>query len=489
MQHLNLTNIEKKTKIVATIGPATETYEKLLELVKNGANVFRLNFSHGDYKDHAMRIAMIRKIAKETGIYIPVLLDTKGPEIRTGLMKNNEVLIQDGHEFRISMKEVLGTDKLISVTHEKLYEDVAINDHIKIDDGNLDLLIIGKDSKKHELIVKATNTHILKSRKGVNAPSAKLSMKFISKKDEEDLKFGCEHSVDYIAASFTRRASDILDIKAVLKKYGNPNIPIIAKIENPEAIENIDEILKYADGIMVARGDLGVEVPPEMVPVYQKMIINKCRNVGKPVITATQMLDSMQSHPRPTRAEVSDVSVAISESSDAVMLSAETASGLYPFEAVAMQRKIASAIEPLLDYKQLASEAYNTSEKNNNDAIANSIANTALLIDAKLIIVFTQTGKTAYRISKARPCCPIISISNNKDTVLRSGLFWGIYSTLITTSMPDFIEEMEALALKIAHDMKIKPGEPIVMAGGTPTGAGKTNFMRIIYVNDIKRLD
>lgn len=482
-------NISKKTKIVATIGPATDTYEKMLKLVANGANVFRLNFSHGNHDDHQKRIAIIRDIAKNTGIYIPVLLDTKGPEIRTGLMTNDAVLIKNNHQFRISMKEVLGTEEKISVTHTKLYEDVSIGDHIKIDDGNLDLIIVDKDEKKRELVVKATNEHLLKSRKGVNVPSAKLSMNFISKKDEADLKFGCEHDIDYIAASFTRRADDVLQIKKVLKKYGKPDIPIIAKIENPEGIENIESILEVADGIMIARGDLGVEVPPEMVPIYQHEIIKLCRKLGKPVITATQMLDSMQHHPRPTRAEVSDVAAAVSVSTDAVMLSAESASGLYPFEAVDMQRKIAAAIEPQLDYKEMATAAYNTSEKNNNDAIANSIANTALLIGAKIIVVYTQTGKTAYRVSKARPCCPIISISNNKDTVLRSALYWGIYSHLIHTSMPDFIEEMEALALKIAHDMNIKPGEPIVMAGGTPTGAGKSNFMRIIYVNNIKGLD
>lgn len=482
-------NISKKTKIVATIGPATDTYEKMLKLVANGANVFRLNFSHGNHEDHKKRISLTRKIAKDTGVYIPILLDTKGPEIRTGLMTDNAILIKNNHEFRISMKDVLGTTKKISVTHNKLFEDVSIGDHIKIDDGNLDLIIIDKDKKNRELIVKATNEHLLKSRKGVNVPSAKLSMKFISKKDEEDLKFGCENEVDYIAASFTRRANDVLEIKKVLKKYGKPDIPIIAKIENPEGLENIESIVKVADGIMIARGDLGVEVPPEMVPIHQNKIIELCRRYGKPVITATQMLDSMQHHPRPTRAEVSDVAAAISISTDAVMLSAESASGLYPFEAVDMQRKIASAIEPQLDYKKMATDAYDTSEQNNNDAIANSIANTALLIGAKIIVVYTQTGKTAYRISKARPCCPIISISNNKNTVLRSALYWGIYSHLINTPMPDFIEEMEALALKIAHDMHIKPGEPIVMAGGTPTGAGKTNFMRIIYVNGIKGLD
>jgi pyruvate kinase len=313
-------------------------------------------------------------------------------------------------------------------------------------------------------------------------------MAYISEQDESDLKFGAEHDMDAIFASFCRRPEDIQAIRDVLAKYGKV-IPIFAKIENPEGVEKIEEIVKTADGIMVARGDLGDEIPPEQVPLVQRKIIRLCRQYGKPVITATQMLDSMTSHPRPTRAEVSDVATAIDESSDCVMLSGESASGLYPVESVAMQAAISSAMEKELPYEQLARQAFDTSEHTINDAIANSIANTALLIGAKLIVNFTQTGNSTKRISKARPCCPIISVTNNRKTCLQGAWLWGVYSVLIKTSMPDFIEEMEVLALKIARDLGLEAGSPIIIAGGTPTGAGKTNFMRIVNVNQIKDLD
>lgn len=478
-------NISKKTKIICTIGPASDNYETLCALIEAGMNVMRINFSHGSYDEHLHKINLLRQICKEKGIFIPIMLDTKGPEIRTGLMENDAIEVKDGSTIRVAMEPVLGTPEKISVSYQELFEDVKVSDHIKIDDGNLDLIITGKDEEHRELICRVTNDHILKSRKGCNIPYAKLSMPFISELDEADLKFGCENNLDMIAASFTRRPKDIHAIKEILAKYGKPNIPVYAKIENPEGVENVDRIIEVSDGIMVARGDLGVEVPPEEVPVIQKHLINQCRLKGKPVITATQMLESMTTHPRPTRAEVSDVATAISESSDCVMLSAESASGKYPVQAVEMQAKIARTMEQYLNYEELAREAYESSEKNNNDAIANSIANTALLIGAKLIISYTETGASTNRIAKARPCCPIVSVSNNIDTVLRSGTVWGVYSHYIKTPMPDFIEEMEVLALKIAHDLHIRAGSPIIVVGGTPTGAGKTNFMRIINVNEI----
>jgi pyruvate kinase len=303
----------------------------------------------------------------------------------------------------------------------------------------------------------------------MNVPMSRLSMPYISEQDKQDLQFGAEHDMDAIFASFCRRPEDILAIRAELAKYGKV-IPIFAKIENPEGVEKIEEIVKTADGVMVARGDLGDEIPPEQVPLVQRKIIRLCRQYGKPVITATQMLDSMTSHPRPTRAEVSDVATAIDESSDCVMLSGESASGLYPVESVKMQAAISKAMEAELPYEQLAREAFETSEHTINDAIANSIANTALLIGAKLIVNFTQTGNSTRRISKARPCCPIISVTNNRKTALAGGWLWGVYSVLIKTSMPDFIEEMEVLALKIARDSGIEAGAPIIIAGGTPTG-------------------
>lgn len=480
-----LLNISKKTKIVCTIGPATDNPEAILALYKAGMNVLRANFSHGTHEEQGRKFQIARDLEKQ-GIYIPVALDTKGPEIRCGMFENGSVEIKKGSTIRISMEEVLGTAEKFSVTYKGLYDDVKGGDLILIDDGNLILKVTAKDEAKREIVVEAQNSHILKDQKGVNCPSSKLSMDYISPKDEDDLKFGAEQHVDAIFASFTRRAQDVLDIKAVLAKYGAPNIPVIVKIENPEGVENLESIVEVADGVMVARGDLGVEIPPEEVPVVQKRIIDLCRRKGKPCITATQMLDSMVSHPRPTRAEVSDVATAIDESSDAVMLSAESASGTYPVESVTMQAKIARTMEKYLDYEKLAKEAYDTSDKTNNDAISNAVANTALLIGAKLIINFTETGSSTARISKARPCCPIISVTNNRDTCMRGAFMWGVYSVLLQTSMPDFIEEMEVLALKIARDLGIEAGSPIIIAGGTPTGAGKTNFMRIVNVNSIK---
>ena len=484
-----LLNITKKTKIICTIGPASDTPEKVRELYKAGMNVMRINFSHGTHPQQKAKVDIARSFEKE-GIYIPVALDTKGPEIRTGYMENDGIDIPDGHKMRISMENCLGNLEKFSVTYAGLFEDVKIGDHILIDDGNLDFEIVDLDKAKREIIVVAQNHHFLKNQKGVNCPSSRLSMDFISPKDEEDLRFGCENNVDCIFASFVRRPEDILAMKEILKKYGNPDIPIFAKIENPEAVEKIEAIVDVADGVMVARGDLGVEIPPETVPDVQRQIITACRNKGKPVITATQMLDSMVTHPRPTRAEVTDVATAVDEGSDCVMLSAESASGLYPVKAVEMQASIARTEENNhLDYEKLATQAFETSSRTNNDAISNAVANTALLIGAKLIVNFTERGNSTWRISKARPCCPIISITSSRRVAMQGAWMWGVYSVLLKTSMPDFVEEMEVLALKIARELGIQPGEHIVLAGGTPTGAGNTNFMRIITVSDIKEFE
>jgi pyruvate kinase len=478
----------KKTKIVCTIGPASDTAEMIYKLYQAGMNVMRVNFSHGTHEEQLAKIEIARSFEKKYGIYIPVALDTKGPEIRTGYMENGQVPVKKGQVMRITKTPMKGTSEKFYCTYTGLYDDVKVGDIILIDDGNLEMKVIEKDEKAQEIVVQAQNDHYIKDQKGMNVPMSRLSMPYISEQDEKDLQFGAEHDMDAIFASFCRRPEDILAIRSVLAKYGKV-IPIFAKIENPEGVEKIEEIVKTADGIMVARGDLGDEIPPEEVPLVQRKIIRLCRQYGKPVITATQMLDSMTSHPRPTRAEVSDVATAIDESSDCVMLSGESASGLYPVESVKMQAAISAAMERELPYESLARQAFDTSEHTINDAIANSIANTALLIGAKLIVNFTQTGNSTKRISKARPCCPIISVTNNRKTCLAGAWLWGVYSVLIKTSMPDFIEEMEVLALKIARDLGIAPGSPIIIAGGTPTGAGKTNFMRIVNVNQIKDLD
>ena len=467
-----IVDLSKKTKIIATLGPSVNEPDKLVKLVENGVNVFRLNFSHGTHEEQGERIKMIRSIAKDQGIYVPILLDTKGPEIRVGLIENDKVLIEKNHQFRISMKEVLGNSEKISVTHTKLYDDVKIGDHIKIDDGILDLEVVNKDEEKKEIIVKANNEHVLQSKKGVNAPSAKLSMNFISQKDEADLKFGCENNVDFIAASFTRKASDIKDIKNIIKKYGKPNIPVIAKIENPEGISNIDEIIKAADGIMVARGDLGVEVPAEMVPVYQKEIITKCHEAGKPVIVATQMLESMKKNPRPTRAEVNDVYNAVDLSADTIMLSAETASGLYPFESANMQKKISIVAESLLDYKELSNKLCNTKQNTDNNAVANAVNIAALTINAKLIISFLEDedDKIACCISKTRPICPIIAVSDNKSSILKSSIYWGVYGYLVDNlncNLDNIIDE-------ITKNLNIKAESSIIVVN-------KDKVIKIVY--------
>lgn len=481
--------ISKKTKIVCTIGPASDTPEMIHNLYDAGMNVMRVNFSHGTHEEQLAKIKIARSFEKTYGIYIPVALDTKGPELRTGYMENHVVEVKKGQTMIIQMTPCLGTSERFSSSYPGLYDDVKIGDQILVDDGNLELKVMGKDESKKEILVKALNEHPLKDQKGMNCPLSRLSMPFISENDESDLKFGCEEDMDMIFASFTRRPEDILAIKAITAKYGKPDMPVFAKIENPEGVEKIEEIVKVADGIMVARGDLGDEIPPQDVPLVQRRIITLCRRYGKPVITATQMLDSMTSHPRPTRAEVSDVATAIDESSDCVMLSGETASGDYPVEACSMQAAIAKSMEKELPYEKLAREAYDTSDRTINDALSNSIANTALLIGAKLIINFSQTGRSSARMSKARPCCPIISVTSSRKAALRSAYEWGVYSVLIKTSMPDFIEEMEALSLKIARDLGLNPGDIIIIAGGTPTGAGKTNFMRIVTLNSTRDLD
>jgi pyruvate kinase len=419
---------------------------------------------------------------------MPVMLDTKGPEIRTGDFVGGQAQIETNMTVRISMTPLLGTAEKFSVTYDKLYDDVQIGERIKLDDGNLTLVVTDKDEEKRELITNALNHDLIKDKRGVNCPDSIINLPYISEKDYNDLVWGTKNHISLIAASFVRSAEDVLAIRKILRDNKREDIRIIAKIENPLAVKNIDEIIKVVDGIMVARGDLGVEVPAENVPVIQRELIEKCRVAGKPCITATQMLDSMKSNPNPTRAEVSDVANAVLEGTDAVMLSAESASGEYPVEACSMQAKIAAKIEDYLPYEKLAKEAFDTSIKNNNDAISNSVANTALLIGAKLIVCLTESEETIKRISKARPICPILSVSNDMNICKTSCLEWGVYPMYIPY-IPQFIEEMEVYALLKARELNIPEGSPIILTGGTPTGTNKINFMKIITVNGFKEVD
>ncbi len=478
-------NLTKKTKVVCTIGPATNTYEKVKQLVGAGMNIMRINFSHGSFEAHKRVIDLARRLEEEEKIYIPILLDTKGPEIRCHFFVDGSVEIIKDSIVRVSMKEVLGTQELFSVTYENLFEDINVGDAIKIDDGKLRLDVIAKDYEKREIVTKAFNSHFIKDRKGVNIPSARLHLPALSDIDKRDLDFGCNNGIDLIAASFVRNKKGVLEIKEYLKEIGHPDIPVIAKIENEEGVDNIQEILEAADGVMVARGDLGVEIPPEMVPIIQRKIIYECRKVGKPVITATQMLDSMQANPLPTRAEVSDVATAIRESSDAIMLSGETATGLYPIEAASMQTSIARTIEEYLSYEKFSNFAFDNSDKSRSDAIANSVANTANLVGAKMIFCFSETGNSAKRIAKSRPKCPLVMVTFKRESALRVAPYFSIYPIVVPT-LPQLMEEMEAFSLIKAREFGLKPNDMVIITGGIPTGSGGTNFLRIISVNKSK---
>ncbi len=487
-------NISKNTKIICTIGPASDTYETCKELYYAGMNCMRCNFSHGTHEEHQKKLDISAKLESEDGIIMPVILDTKGPEIRTHDFEGGQISVQTGDIIRISMTECLGTNKKFSITYPGLYDDIQVGHRIKLDDGNLTLEVIEKDDEHRELVTKALNHMVIKNKRGVNCPDTEVSMEFISDKDRDDLVWGCTQRFNFIAASFVRNADDVNAIRKILLDNGRPDIKIISKIENPMAVKNIDSIIEATDAIMVARGDLGVEIPAEDVPVVQRELIEKCRIAGKPVITATQMLDSMKTNPNPTRAEVSDVANAVLESSDCVMLSAESANGEYPVLAAAMQAKISSRMEKYLNYYTLASEEFNITAhqnekiKNINAAMANTLTQTAVLTDTKLIICFSSSSASAKLISKSRPCCPILFVTDNRTEAFTSSLNWGVYPVLIP-HVPQFIEEMEVIALLQARKLNMEPGTRIIITGSNPSGSENTNFMKIITVNKPRNLD
>jgi len=470
--------IYKKTKIIATIGPASENKDVLARLIDAGMNVARLNFSHGDYPTHQKKINTINEFISQ-GANIAILLDTKGPEIRTGDFENDSAEFFTGDIVRIAMTPILGTKERFSVSYPHLYDDVSVGGTIRADDGRLNFQIDMKDEKNRELVCHVLNNRVISSKKNVCAPFTKLSMPFISEKDYNDIKFGCENNVDFIAASFTRCAQDILDIRKILHECGKEDIQIIAKIENQEGVDNLNEIIQIADGIMVARGDLGVEVPAEDVPVIQMQIIHECLRFNKICIVATHMLDSMVHNPFPTRAEVSDVANAVLEGCDSVMLSGETANGDFPIESVQMEARISHRMEDILDYHKLAENAYNSSLKTKNDAIAFSVANTVIMTGAKLIVAFSKSGTTSKRISNFRPQCPIISVSGDLKLIRKLTLFWGVYGYYNPIHHKTY-EEFEVTAQRVAKEYGVKPGEIIVITGGD--GFGSTNFMKIVTI-------
>ena len=468
----------KKTKIVCTIGPASESVETLVKLINAGMNVARLNFSHGDFEEHGARIVNIREASKITGKMCAILLDTKGPEIRTNNMKDGIVSLIAGETVRISMTEVEGTKDKFSITYPELINDVVVGNHILLDDGLIDLEVTEIDRENNEIVTLIKNSGILKNKKGVNLPGIKTNFPGITQKDTEDIIFGIENDVDFIAASFVRRASDVLAITEILEKHNATHIQIIPKIENQEGLDNIDEILKVSQGLMVARGDLGVEIPTEEVPIAQKMLIKKCNALGKPVITATQMLDSMQRNPRPTRAEAGNVANAIFDGTDAVMLSGETAAGDYPVEAVTTMATIAIRTEEaIVGQDAFALKAYSNTDM--AEAIGQSVGHTARNLNIQTIVAATESGHTARMISKYRPKSHIVAVTFSERQRRGLALSWGVYP--FVTEKPDSTDEMMELAAKVAKEEKFaKEGDLIIITAGVPVGErGTTNLMKI----------
>lgn len=468
----------KKTKIVCTIGPASESVDMLVNLINAGMNVCRLNFSHGDYEEHGARIKNIREAVKITGKRVAILLDTKGPEIRTNDLENGAITMKIGDSVRISMTEVLGTNEKFSITYPELINDVNVGSHILLDDGLIDLEVTDIDRDANEIVTVVKNEGVLKNKKGVNVPGVSVNLPGITEKDANDIRFGIGQGIDFIAASFVRRASDVLEITKILEEENATHIQIIPKIENQEGIDNIDEILKVSDGLMVARGDMGVEIPTEDVPVVQKALIKKCNALGKPVITATQMLDSMQRNPRPTRAEANDVANAIYDGTDAVMLSGETAAGDYPLEAVQTMARIAVRTEEtLVNQDSFALKLYSKTDM--TEAIGQSVGHTARNLGIQTIVAATESGHTARMISKYRPKAHIVAITFSEQKARSLSLSWGVYATV--ADKPSSTDEMFNLASKVSQEEGYaSEGDLIIITAGVPVGEkGTTNLMKI----------
>ena len=473
----------RKTKIICTLGPASEDPKILRSLLENGANVIRLNFSHGNYDEHGRRIALVKEIREALDLPVAILLDTKGPEIRIGKFKEGKVQLTEGQKFILTTEDIEGDETRVSVLFKDITKDVHKGATILLDDGLVELLV--EDVAEKEVHCKVINGGILGSSKGVNIPGISTSLPAITPKDIEDIKFGIEQGIDYIAASFVRKPSDVLAIKEVLEENKGHDVKVIAKIENQEGLENIDDIIKVSDGIMIARGDLGVEIPTEDVPVAQKSIIKKCLEVSKPVIIATQMLDSMIRNPRPTRAETSDVANAIYDGTDAIMLSGETAIGKYPVEALRTMATIAERVENSIDYKSAFEKRIVGQEATVTNSISHATCAIAHDLNAKAIITATRTGHTARMVSKYRPASHIIATTTSDTTYRELSLVWGV-RPYISPDM-DNTDEMIEKSVEIATNTGlVKPGDVVVITAGVPVGiSGLTNLIKVNVIGDI----
>lgn len=473
----------RRTKIICTLGPTSENEEVLREMMLAGMNVARMNFSHGTHEEHKKRADIFKKVRTDMNLPIPLLLDTKGPEIRTGNFKNGQVILKENDSFVLVNKDVIGDETKCTITYKDLYKDVSKGSKILINDGLVELEVI--EIKNKDIYCTVLNGGAVGDHKGINVPGAEIKLPALTSQDIEDIKFGIENDYDIIAASFVRKAADVVEIRKVLEKNGGSDIFVISKIENREGIKNFDEILKVSDGIMVARGDLGVEIPVEEVPIVQKNIIQKCFRNGKPVITATQMLDSMIRNPRPTRAEASDVANAIFDGTSGVMLSGETASGKYPVESIEVMAKIAEKAESAVNYWKrfnIEMAEINTSVTN---AISHATCTTALDLKASAIITVTQSGHTARMVARFRPACPIIATTVNPKVQRQLNLSWGVLPYLVGVATTT--DEMFDMGIEKALESGlVKNGDLAVITAGVPTGiSGTTNTLKVHIVGKV----
>lgn len=484
---------QRKTKIVATVGPASESKESLIQLAKAGVNVFRLNFSHGTHEDHLQRLLTIREISKELDLNLSILQDLQGPKIRTQLVENNGVVLEAGKQLIFAMDEnLLGTSEKVGTTYTSMYLDVNVGERILMDDGNLKVKVISIDPVKKEVVTEVIYGGILKSKKGINLPGTKVSLPCLTPKDEADLYFGLDHGVDWIALSFVRKAADIWDIKDKIKAYGK-NTRVIAKIEKPEAIDNLDEIIEATDAIMVARGDLGVEMDGAVVPYLQQLMVEKCTAAGKPVIVATQMLESMITNPVPTRAETSDVANAVLQGASATMLSGESASGSYPIKAVETMAHIHEIVEQQQNELEIIRGNEAAIYFKNHSLAGQQVALTDRLIagacrlardsKAKAILCITNSGHTAYRLSAHRPKADLFVFTSNKELMSTMGLLWGVKVFFFDPSADNVEQTVAAMVDMLKGKKLLSAGDVFVTTLSIPAHQGKkTNTVQLATV-------
>lgn len=468
----------RKTKIVCTLGPSTDDEKVLEQLIKEGMNVARCNFSHGSHEEHKERMNKVKRIRKKCDKPVAILLDTKGPEIRTGNSEGDKVCVKAGQTFTlVADKEVIGNNEKAGITFADLYKDVKPGVVIMIDDGLIEMEVVKIEGT--DIVCNVKNEGVISNHKGVNVPDVHISMPYMSEQDKSDILFGIKEDVDYIAASFTRTADDVKELRKFLDDNGGKNINIIAKIENSEGIINVDGIIEEADAVMVARGDMGVELPEEEVPIIQKMIIKKVYEAGKQVIIATQMLESMINNPRPTRAETADVANAIYDGTSAIMLSGETAAGKFPVEAVATMARIAERTEMDVNYKQRFFNNHNNHRSDITEAVCHATCMTAYDLDAKSILTVTKSGRSAKMISKYRPDCMIIAGSTEEKVVRQLNMSWGVSPVLIKEKK--HVLELFDYAVEVAKEKGlVETDDIVVITSGVPLGkSGTTNMIKV----------